>query len=499
MKLSNYSRRDFIKSIGLGAAAATLPRWAGADDKTPGRRPNIIFILSDDHAAHAMSCYGSRINQTPNMDRMAREGMRFTNCFCTNSICAPSRATILTGKYGHINGQVHNRSEFDVSQATFPQLLRGAGYETALIGKWHMAHDPAHFDYWNILPGQGMYHDPEMVEMGKQTTRSGYVTDIITDDCIKWMGERSGEKPFLLLCHHKAPHRSWQPDEKHAGMFEGADVPEPPTFDDDYATRCEAARHQTMSIEHDMYPTDVKAEPPEGLTSHELKQWKYQRYIKDYLRCIASLDDNIGRLLDYLDKSGLSENTLAVYTSDQGFFLGDHGWYDKRFMYEESLRMPLIARFPREIKPGSVSEDIVLNLDFASTFLDMAGVTPPSDMQGRSMRPIMRGSTPADWRESMYYHYYEYGDLGKNGWHRVYPHYGVRTRRYKLIHFYDYIDAWELYDLERDPHELKNVYDDPGYAETLKTLKAELQRLRKQYGDSDELTRKIMGPPAETP
>ncbi len=489
-----YTRRDLLKAVGVGAAAATMPAWLSANERSE-RRPNIIFIMSDDHAAHALSCYGSRINTTPNLDRLAREGLRFTNCFCTNGICAPSRASILTGQYSHRNGVIDNRKKFDGGQVTFPKLLQQAGYETAMIGKWHLKNDPTGFDYWNVLPGQGAYHDPEMIEMGERKKLSGYVTDIITDQSIDWLKARAGDKPFLLMCHHKAPHRNWQPDEKHAKMYADVDIPEPETFNDDYATRCDAARDQAMTIEHHFYESDTKGPPPEGLTGPALKKWKYQRYIKDYLRCVASIDDNVGRLLDYLQESGLAENTVVVYTSDQGFFLGEHGWYDKRFMYEESLRMPLLVRYPREIKPGTVSDDIALNIDFASTFLDFAGVQPAREMQGESLRPVLRGRAPADWRASMYYHYYEFGDEGKGGWHNVRRHYGVRTKRYKLIHFYGGIDAWELYDLEHDPHEVNNIYDNAAHTDVVKRLKAELKRLRASYGDSEELTRKLLETP----
>jgi len=483
---SLFDRRDFLRAVGLGAATAAVPRWLYAGVPTGGR-PNIIFIMSDDHAAHALSCYGSRINKTPNLDRLAREGMRFTNCFCTNSICAPSRAVILTGKYSHLNGVIDNAKRFDGGQVTFPKLLQKAGYETAMIGKWHLKSDPTGFDYWNILPGQGAYHDPVMIAMGEETKHTGYVTDIITDQCLNWLKARSGDKPFLLMYHHKAPHRRWLPDGKHAKMYAGVDIPEPETFNDDYATRGDAARLQRMTVEHHLTPRDLKEPPPEGLEGQALKKWKYQRYIKDYLRCVASVDDNVGRLLDYLDESGLAENTIVVYTSDQGFFLGEHGWYDKRFMYEESLRMPLLVRYPRAIKAGSVSEAMVLNLDFACTFLDFAGVDAPAAMQGRSLRPVLQGGVLDDWRTSMYYNYYE------PGVHMVRPHYGVRTTRYKLMHFHYRMDAWELYDLQQDPHELNNVYGDPAYAGVVKRLKAELKRLQDRYGDSLEQTRKLLG------
>lgn len=483
MTRSNCNRRDFLKVAGAGLGALALARMGPAGQGTQ-RRPNILFILADDHAAHAIGCYGSRINKTPNLDRLARDGVRFTNCFCTNSICAPSRASILTGLYSHRNGVIDNSRELNPGLPTFPQLLQQAGYETALIGKWHLKSDPAGCDYWNILPGQGAYHNPPMIEMGVRKPHEGYVTDVITDESMRWLTGRGRDKPFLLMCQHKAPHRNWQPDEKHAKLYEDIDVPEPPTFDDDYATRCEAAGHQAMTVEHHLNDNDLKGPPPAGLTGAALKKWKYQRYIKDYLRCIAAIDDNVGRLLGFLDESGLAQNTIVIYTSDQGFFLGDHGWYDKRFMYEESLRMPLLVRWPEQIKPGSVCEDIALNIDFAPTLLDVGGARPAPEMQGVSLQPLWQGRTPADWRTSMYYRYYEYGDEGKGGWHRVRPHYGVRTRRHKLIHFQNGIDAWELYDLEKDPHEVRNIYDDPANADLVRELKAELARLQKRYGDT---------------
>ena len=495
METNRISRRDVLHAVGLGAAAAVLPRWLFAG-QGGASRPNIVFIMSDDHAAHAISCYGSRINKTPNLDRIAAGGVRFTNCFCTNSICAPSRAVILTGQYSHINGVMDNRDKFSDENVTYPKLLQKAGYETAMIGKWHLKTDPTGFDYWSVLPGQGVYHDPDFIEMGVRVKRKGYVTDLITDDAIKWIKGRPANKPFALCCQHKAPHRNWQPDAKHAHMYDNVDIPVPETFDDDYATRCEAARNQAMTVENHMTKTDLKEDPPEGLTGEALKKWKYEHYIKDYLRCIASVDDNVGRLLDFLDESGLSDNTIVVYTSDQGFFLGDHGWYDKRFMYEESLRMPFLVRYPKAAQAGSVSDAIVTNVDFAETFLDYAGVPVPATMQGRSIRPVLEGHTPADWPTAMYYHYYEYGDEGHGGWHLVRPHYGVRTQRYKLIHFYDGIDCWELYDLKKDPHEVNNVYDDPAYADKVKELKADILRLQAQYGDTQPFNTQPASAPA---
>lgn len=441
--------------------------------------------MSDDHAAHAMSCYGSRINQTPNLDRIATEGMRLENCFCTNSICAPSRATILSGTYSHVNGVRTLRDQFDGSQVTFPKLLQQAGYQTAIIGKWHLGHggvhDPTGFDYWNVLPGQGLYHNPEMIEMGEQRTYQGYVTDVITDLSLNWLEQRDPKKPFLLMCHHKAPHRPWRPDEKHAHLYDDVEIPEPPTFDDDYANRSRAAAAAAMRIDRDLTPKDLKVDPSPGLTEAELKSWKYQRYIKDYLRCVASIDDNVGRLLTYLDEHGLTENTIVVYTSDQGFFLGDHGWFDKRFFYEESLRMPFVIRYPREIVPGSVADQMILNTDFGPLFLDYAGAEPAESMQGRSFRSILGGDAPSDWRRSMYYRYFMH-----LAHHNVYAHYGVRTDRYKLIYYYmtePDPPEWELFDLQQDPMELRNVYSEPEYAGVVAELKAELQRLRAEVGD----------------
>jgi arylsulfatase A-like enzyme len=502
------TRRDFLKSVGYLAASgsvfslspgcATVGQMLGIKQK----RPNIIFIMTDDHASHALSCYGSKINKTPNLDRIANEGMRFDNCFCTNSICAPSRAVILTGKYSHINGVIDNRKKFDASQQTFPKLLQEVGYQTAMIGKWHLKSDPIGFDYWNVLPGQGTYYNPAMIEMGQRKKYTGYTTDIITDHCLSWLQERSSEKPFCLMYHHKAPHRRWEPGPKYLTMYDDVTIPEPETLFDDYSDRGKAAKEQDMTIKETLNNRDLKLVPPKNLTPQqkklwdaayepkneafrqanlqgkELVRWKYQRYIKDYLRCVASVDDNVGRLLDYLDESGLAENTVVIYTADQGFYLGDHGWFDKRFMYEESLRMPLLVRYPKEIKPGSVNTDLVLNLDFAPTFLDFAGRAEPADMQGRSLRRLLRGRTPWNWRKATYYHYYEYPAV-----HSVKRHFGVRTQRYKLIHFYHDIDEWELYDLEKDPHELHNVYDEPAYANVVKKLKVELKRLREKYKD----------------
>jgi arylsulfatase A-like enzyme len=457
-------------------------------------RPNILFIMSDDHASHAMSCYGSRINQTPNLDRIAKGGMRFDNCFCTNSICAPSRAAILTGTYNHINGVTTLSTHIDGRQLTFPKLFQQAGYQTAMIGKWHLGHggvhDPTGFDYWSVLPGQGLYHNPKMIEMGEEKVYEGYVTDIITDLCLDWLNARDTNRPFMLMYHHKAPHRAWEPDEKHAHMYENEDIPEPETLWDDYSNRSSAAAAAKMRVDRDMNEKDLKGSAPEGLSAEDKKRWNYQKYIKDYLRCVASIDDNVGRMLDYLEEEGLAENTIVVYTSDQGFFLGDHGWYDKRFMYEESLRMPFIIRYPKEINPGSVNKDMLLNVDFAPTFLDYAGIDIPESFQGSSCRPLLNGETPDGWQTSIYYRYWMH-----LAHHHVYAHYGVRTHRHKLIYYYadglnqeGSIDdtkepEWELFDLEKDPYELNSVYDNPEYANIVTELKDELHRLQDQVED----------------
>jgi arylsulfatase A-like enzyme len=476
---------------GLCALALAIIGWsfagavASADDKAG--RPNILYIMADDHAAHAISAYGSKINKTPNIDRIAQEGMRFNKCFVTNSICTPSRAAILTGKYSHMNG-VPVFNHIDGSQPHLAKYLQAAGYHTGMIGKWHLGTDPTGFDYWNILPGQGVYVDPVLIEHGQRKKHTGYATDIITDLSLEFIKSRPKDKPFFLMCHHKAPHRPWVPDAKHAKLFENIVIPEPSTFDDEasnYATRSDAAREATMRIDRDLNKTDLKKEPPAGLSATELKKWKYQRYMRDYLACVASIDDNVGRMLDFLEQTGLASNTIVVYTSDQGFFLGDHDWFDKRFMYEESLRMPFLIRWPGHIKAGATSDGMILNVDFAPTFLEATGVPVASDIQGRSFLSLLRGETPKDWRTSMYYRYYHYPMH-----HKVQPHYGVRTEQYKLIYF-NKIDQWELFDLQSDPHELKNLYNDPKYAELVKELKEEMYRLKKQLKDENQFEDKL--------
>ena len=469
--------------------------------------PNLLVIFIDDMGWGDLSCFGNTEAKTPNIDRIAAAGMRFDRCFAVNSICTPSRASILTGKYSHINGvPVFNR--FDGSQTTVAKHLQKAGYHTGMIGKWHLGSDPTGFDYWIVLPGQGIYHDPAFLTPDGRTNFAGYVTDIITDLTLQFIEKRPKDRPFFVMCHHKAPHRNWQPDAKHATMYDDRDIPEPATLRDDYAGRADAARETTMTVARHLTRNDLKLTPPpdlkgpalqrwrsespaevtievdgqkKTLTDDDLLKWKYQKYIKDYLRCVASVDDNVGRLLDYLDKTGLASNTIVIYTSDQGFFLGDHGWYDKRFMYEESVKMPFLVRWPGVTPPGSTQSAIALNVDFAPTFMEMARLpSPGADMQGRSLASLLLGKTPADWRTSWYYRYYH--DPGD---HNTRAHYGVGTATNKLIYFWKN-DQWELYDLVKDPAELHNVYGDPAYADTVASLKKELLRLKTDLRDEDQ-------------
>ncbi len=457
-------------------------------------RPNILFIMSDDHAAHAISAYGSKVNHTPNIDRLASEGVRLTNTFCTNALCTPSRASILTGQYSHLNNVKTLDDEIDSSLPVQSQKLLGAaGYQTAVVGKWHLgnneASNPDGFDYWNVLPGQGDYYDPTMFEMGEERRYEGYVTDIITEKSIDWLDSIDRSQPFFLMVHHKAPHSPWLPAERHRELGTEGEFPEPETLMDDYETRSEAVKISSIRIE-DTRKANLKFDPPPGISQEEKRRWAYQRYITDYTRTVQAVDDSVGSLLDYLDQHGLAKDTLVVYTSDQGMFLGDHGWHDKRFMYEESLRMPFIARLPAEIPPGSVAGEMLLNIDFAATFCDFAGVEIPSEVQGRSGRALLRGEAPTDWRTSMYYRYW----MHMQG-HRIVPHYGVRNERYKLIHYYGVEDddtglpelqlepEWELYDLEADPTELNNVYADPDYSDVQAEMLVELNRLQAAAGD----------------
>ncbi len=487
----------FIARIGIllvccfSVASPALAQTRRESSAAP-QPPNIVFIMTDDHAAHAISSYGSKLIKTPHLDRLAREGMRFDNAFVTNSICTPSRAVILSGKYSHLNG-VPVFNHIDNSQPLVSKYLQAAGYHTGMIGKWHLGGNnpqrpndgsPTGFDYWNILPGQGAYFDPVMIEMGQRKKLTGYATDIITDLSMDFIKQRPTDKPFFLMYHHKAPHRNWQPAEKYRKQYENYEPPIPATFDDDYKGKSDASKQATMHIDVDLNDSDLKMKPPAGLSGAALKKWKFTRYMQDYLACVQSVDDNIGRFLNFLDQSGLAENTIVIYTSDQGFFLGEHNFFDKRFMYEESLRTPFIIRWPKRIKAGSVNKSMILNLDFAPTFLAAAGAKVPADMQGRSILPLLTGKTPKDWRTSMYYRYYHPGH------HNVAAHYGVRTARYKLIYF-NKLDQWELYDLQKDPGEMRNLYSDPSHTKTLESLKKELQRLKKEFKDDDQFTDKL--------
>lgn len=502
---------------GWMAATAILP----GNDLQAGdpQRPNILFVFSDDHASQAIGAYGSRINRTPHLDRLAEEGMRFDRCLVTNSICGPCRAVILTGKYSHLNGFRQNGDRFDGTQVTFPKLLREAGYQTALYGKWHLRTEPTGFDDWLILPGQGHYYNPDMISADGQQRIEGYCTDIVTDRAMDWLDNgRDPERPFMLMVQHKAPHREWNPGPQHLNSFRDGEIPEPQTLFDDYSHRAPVVAEQTMTITRHMRdgwdlklwrPEDVGTRPYENffrrfteeqkadwdqayqaeneaflkarLSGEDLVRWKYQRYIRDYLRCIQSVDDNVGRMLDYLDENGLADNTVVIYSSDQGFYLGEHGWYDKRWIFEESLTTPLLVRWPGQTPAGSTCSEMVSNLDFAETFLELAGAGVPSDMQGRSLVPLMRGEDVDDWRDDFYYHYYELGT------HNVAAHYGIVTDRYKLVHYYrrldedrqpEQIDQWDLMDLQTDPLEMQSFAEDPEYAPVRRKLASRLEEMR---------------------
>lgn len=502
--------------------AAALVLWidqAGqaADATNPtSSRPNILFIFSDDHACPAISCYGDprRLLDTPQIDRLAREGVRFDRCLVPNSICGPSRATVLTGKYAHLHGFYNNTNcRFDGTQTTFPKLLQKAGYQTALIGKWHLVSEPTGFDHWHILPGQGIYYNPPMIRNGQRVQHSGYVTDIITDLSLEWLQKRDRSRPFLLMVHHKAPHREWSPPLRHLGHDRDRIYPEPPTLFDDYSGHGRAIRDQDMTLAHTFNELDAKLKPPPNLTPDQLKawnayyeprnqafrekklsgkeliRWRYNRYMHDYLGCVKAVDESVGRLLQYLDDQGLADRTLVVYASDQGFFLGEHGWFDKRFILEESLRTPLLVRWPGVAKAGHVDRHLTSLLDLAQTFLEAAGVPAEPDMQGRSLLPLLRAQNVPDWRQSFYYHYFEYPVP-----HRVRPHYGVVTSRYKLVHFYKPdVDDWELFDRDKDPLETRNFYDDPSYADVVQQLKAEIQRLRRELKEPEQIPPEAYG------
>lgn len=521
MKKSNITYP--AKLLGIGSLALLA---ACQKQKHEPQRPNIIYIMSDDHAYQAISAYGHGLNHTPNIDRLAEEGALFSRSTVTNSISAPSRAVLLTGKHSFVNGKVDNVQPFNWDQPNFPKLMQSNGYQTAMIGKIHLDGIPQGFDFSMVLPGQGHYYNPDFLIDGDRVRKEGYCTDIITDATLDWLkNQRDPDKPFCVLYHQKAPHRNWQPAPEYLTLYDDVTFEPPATFFDDYEGRGTAAKEQEMQIHghaqwgHDFkmivdphgdstgFHRELQRFSPEqrthwlntytpkneafkssypDLTDQEIAHWKYNRYIKDYLRTIQSIDDGVGELLDYLEEAGLAENTIIVYTSDQGFYLGEHGWFDKRFMYEESFRTPLLVRYPKEIKPGTIIDQLVQNLDFAPTLLDYAGIDAPDEMQGESFRDLVAGKTN-EWRDAVYYTYYEYPSV-----HMVKRHYGVATERYKLIHFYYDIDEWELYDLQTDPSEMKNLYNDPSYAEVQTTMHQKLNELREFYGDSDELNQHFL-------
>lgn len=539
------NQREWSHGLRYAAVPLTLAALAGCADTKP-KQPNIIVMMTDDHTRQAMSCYGSGLVETPNLDRLAEEGMLFESCFVANAISGPSRACILTGKYSHVNGFTDNSRTFDGNQQTFPKVLHEAGYQTAMIGKWHLNSDPQGFDFWSILVGQGEYYSPLFLENGEEKIEKGYVTDIITDKAISFLEQRDTSRPFAMLYYHKAPHRDWMPAQRHLGMFDDHVFPEPATLLDDYVGRGSAAREQAMEIGRDMWPEwDLKLMSPEDLaksyelektddankddvkrannwrssvkqyqaaynrmtdeekeawnkayaprlaewnkikdtaSKEELIRWKYQQYMKDYCAVIKGVDENVGRLLKYLEEKGELDNTIIVYTSDQGFFLGEHGWFDKRFMYDECHRTPLLVRYPKKIKAGTRTKALSMNIDLAPTFIDMAGLDVPAEIQGRSLLPVFEsdGAIPEGWRDAVYYHYYEYPS-----WHMVKRHYGIRTADYKLIHFYNDVDEWELYDMNADPNELKNVYEEPSYKTIREDLHQRLTELQKECKDTD--------------
>jgi arylsulfatase A-like enzyme len=501
--IMTLNRRHFLRSLGVGIGALGFTEMSCSKEQS---QPNILFIMSDDHATNAISCYGSRLSQiapTPNIDRIAREGSKLINCFCTNSICTPSRASILTGKYSHLNGVYTLQDALDPQQQKVAKFLGQAGYQTAMIGKWHLKTEPSGFDYWNVLPGQGRYFNPVLKEKGTgEHTYEGHSTDLITNFSIDWLAKRKVSKPFFLMCHFKAPHEPWEYPKRLKDYLADVEIPEPESLWEDKTHRSDGSREYGFTLEtmaerqtkkkyHSETPLDKT-----GKSAKEIRKEAYQIFLKRYLRTITGVDENVGRLLDYLEKNGLAENTVVIYTSDQGYFLGEHNYIDKRWMYEESLRMPFLVRYPKEIKPETTSDEIVINTDFAPLFLDYAKVEPPEDMQGKSFRPILSGNKPGDWRQSMYYRYWL---------HTTRPaHYGIRTKKHKLIFFYglglgkkgaDITPTkvgWELYDLEKDPKEMNNVYNDPKYSKIVAELKMELLSLKKELKDEDEKYPELM-------
>ena len=494
------------------------------------KRPNILFVFSDDHAPHAIGAYDGwlkSINPTPVIDRLAAEGMLFANSFCTNSICGPSRAVIQTGKHSHKNGFMNNGNTFDWNQQTFPKLLQKAGYQTAIYGKSHLKGKPQGYDDWAVLPGQGLYYNPDMIFPNGRKRIDGYCTDVVTDLAVNWLkNRRQKDKPFMLMVQHKAPHRNWMPALRHLDLYDDVEIPEPPTLFDKWEDNAPAARLQELEIDRhmdinydlflDLTPEfnqppsqlrqdrsawhNMKRMSPEQLAKwrshygpkdkafHEAKlsgkdlvRWKFQRYAKNYLRCVKGVDESVDNLQNALRQLGLDKNTIVIYSSDQGFYIGDHGWYDKRWMYDESLKMPFIVKWPGVTKPGSRNTDLIQNLDYAETFLEVAGASIPEDMQGASLVPLLKGQTPKDWRKEIYYHYYEYPSV-----HMVPRHNGIRSKRYKLMHFYQFENEWELYDLKTDPDELKNLYGNPKFAKLRKRMKVRLEHLVDHYEDDSD-------------
>ncbi len=525
-------KQKLIISLGVCVAIASSCR-----EKPQNQRPNIVFIMSDDHAYQAISAYDNTLIETPNIDRIAKAGMLFTNASVTNSICAPSRATILTGKHSHINGKVDNVSPFDTSNITFPQLLQAAGYQTAMFGKLHFGNNPKGFDQFKILPGQGSYYNPEFITKNEGEIKvSGYVTDIITDFTLDWLAkERQPNKPFLLMYLHKAPHRNWMMAERHMEEFTRKTFPEPATLFDTHEgmptaavaemridgnmgwagdtklypetmeelgitelnaidvvrfnnekKRLNASQQANFDKSYQKISADFKEKFPH-MTTQDIAKWRYQRYMQDYLGTIKAVDENVGRVLDYLEENNLLENTLIVYTSDQGFYLGEHGWYDKRFVYDESFKTPLLVSWPNRIKAGTSSDELVQNLDFAQTFLDAAGINQPTDMQGLSMLPVLTGNLQNWQRDAVYYHYYEHPSE-----HNVNRHYAAITKDYKLIHYYFDRDYWELIDRKKDPLEQHNYYNDPAYTEVRQNMHQQLAALRVQYGDNEAISKKYI-------
>lgn len=519
MKSSRIIFKTFLFAL-LGISLVSCQNTKSSEKEKKedsNQRPNIIYIMADDLTTQAITAYNDRfkgIADTPNIDRLAKEGMLFQDVLCTNAICGPSRAAILTGKFSNKNGYYKNESggKFNPNQWTFPQAFQNAGYTTSLFGKWHLGSLPKGFDEYKFHSGagqQGHYWDPTYNENGTEVKEKGYATNLTTGFALNWLkkNQQDSKKPFLMLLQFKAPHRPWEPDKKYEKLWDDIEMPYPPTFDDQYKGREKTAGDTEMTMDY-FSRRDMKMDPPdslegkdrlawefygtkpgeivqpEGMSKEEGKKWRYQHYIKDYLACIKSVDDNIGKVLDYLDKTGLADNTVIVLTSDQGFYLGDHGFFDKRFIYDESLKMPFIVRYPGHVKPGSVNTDIIGNIDFAPTLLDLADIQVSEDagIQGRSFASNLMGNTPDDWREGLYYHYYEFPY-----WHHVQPHYGIRTDRYTLAHFYYNVDKWELYDNEKDPQQMHNVIDDPEYADVVKRLKVKLEEQMKKYGDDRSL------------